>query len=101
MKRHTFNALLALLTLILRDRFSTVFASTVVPPAIDTASLFTPFDGLNSGEVHASRNVARTIDVAASDFYQFNDIDPSQLFADTDTTFGPSNFVSGARFSRL
>lgn len=94
MKRHTFNALLTLLTLILRDRFAMVFASTVQPPIVDTSALFTPFDRLHSGEVHANGNVARTIDVAANDFYQFNDIDPSQLFADTVDPFGPSNFVS-------
>lgn len=68
--------------------------ATTIPTIHDTSSLFTAYGSgeLNSGEVHTNGNIARTLDVTATDFYQFNDIDPSQLFADT---FKPSNFVSG------
>lgn len=89
MKRHTFNALLTLLTLILRVRISIVHADSNVQ-TIETSSLFTAY-GLNSGEVHTNGNIARTVDISDNDFYQFNDIDPNQLFADT---FKPTNFVS-------
>lgn len=89
MKRHTFNALLTLLTLILRVRISIVLADSNVQ-TIDTSSLFAAY-GLNSGEVHTNGNIARTVDISDNDFYQFNDIDPSQIFADT---FRPTNFVS-------
>lgn len=89
MKRHTLNALLTLLTLILRVRISIVHADSNVQ-TIDTSSLFAAY-GLNSGEVHTNGNIARTVDISDNDFYQFNDIDPSQLFADT---FKPTNFVS-------
>lgn len=96
MERHTFNGrvvlplLMPLLTLIFGVRFGMGFATTI-PTIHDTSALFTAYGGLNSGEVHANGNIARAMDVEANDFYQFNDIDPSHLFADT---FKPSNFVS-------
>lgn len=73
----------------MRVRISIVLADSNVQ-TIDTSSLFAAY-GLNSGEVHTNGNIARTVDISDNDFYQFNDIDPSQIFADT---FRPTNFVS-------
>lgn len=76
-----------LLTLILRDRFSMVFALTLNP--IDTSSLLT-YD-FNNAEVHTKGNLIEKSDITPIDtIYEFNDIDGNQLFP----AYKPHAFVS-------
>lgn len=90
-KRHKFNALVILLTLILRDRFSTVFALTM--NQIDTSSLLT-YD-FNSAEVHTKGNFIEKSDITPIDrIYEFNDINDNQLFP----AYKPYAFVSNKMF---